>query len=66
MERRLLLASAVMLVTTGGNGIGAKPHRLRRLLLRCRRPLHLLPPTPPATPPTRVRGSIAGFAGLTC
>jgi hypothetical protein len=55
MERRLFLAAGLLLATTGVTAIAqttpAAPAAAPAV------------PTPPAPPPTRVRGSIAGFAG---
>jgi hypothetical protein len=62
MERRLLLASALMLVTPGVTALAQTPPTAPAAPAM---PPAAAPaaPTPPAAPPTRVRGSIAGFAG---
>lgn len=71
MERRLLLASALMLVTTGVTAIAqTAPTAPATSAPPAAAPVAPAPPAaapaapmPPAAPPLRVRGSIAGFSG---
>ncbi len=64
MDRRVFLATSLLLATTGVTALAQTPPAAPAAPAMA--PAAAPPaaaPTPPAAPPTRVRGSITGFAG---
>jgi hypothetical protein len=61
MDRRVFLATSLLLATTGVTALAQTPSTTPAPAVPAMPPAAA--PTPPAAPPTRVRGTIAGFAG---
>jgi hypothetical protein len=61
MDRRVFLATSLLLATTGVTALAQTPPAAPAMAPAAAPPVAA--PTPPAVPPARVRGSITGFAG---